>query len=153
MLTYLLTIAASGLVGLGGGALGGFLVSRRGGAKISVVEKRVQDLGFYADNLGQREQKLEAWCQSLSNEQQAIAQSTASREELRGAFMQLVTRQEMELAIQTVVSAIAPTGGLPRPPAPLVQSAADNQAELARMLASMSQQMNGINQTLGLGGN
>jgi hypothetical protein len=153
MLTYLLTIAASGLVGLGGGALGGFLVSRRGGAKISVVEKRVEDLGFYADNLSQREQKLEAWCQSLSNEQQGIAQATATREELRGAFMQLVTRQELEMAIQSVVSAIGPAGSMPRPQPPLVQSAADNQAELARVLANLNQQMNGINQQLGLGGN
>jgi hypothetical protein len=153
MLTYLLTIAASGLVGLGGGALGGFLVSRRCGRSIDRLRNTITEVEFHLDTVHRNGDKDRAWLQSLAEQQQLMVQSTATREELRGAFMQLVTRQEMELAIQTVVSAIAPAGALPRPPAPLVQSAADNQAELARVLANLNQQMNGINQQLGIGGN
>ena len=153
MLTYLLTIAASGLMGLGGGALGGFLLLRRSGARIGKLYNAVEDMKFALDTVGRNTSEAREWIQSLGNEQQIMAQATATREELRGAFMQLVTRQELELALQSVVSVIGPTGALPRPPAPLVQSAADNQAELARVLANLNQQMNGINQQLGIGGN
>jgi hypothetical protein len=153
MLTYLLTIAASGLVGLGGGALGGFLASRRCGRSIDGLRNTITDVEFHLSTVHQNGDKDRVWVQSLADQLQGIAQSTATREELRGAFMQLVTRQELELALQSVVSAIAPAGALPRPPAPLVQSAADNQAELARVLANLNQQMNGINQQLGIGGN
>lgn len=153
MLTYLLTIAASGLMGLGGGALGGFLLLRRSGARIDRLEHTLAGVEFALDTAGKKVFENSEWIKSLSNEQQVMAQATATREELRGAFMQLVTRQELELALQSVVSVIGPTGALPRPPAPLVQSAADNQAELARVLANLNQQMNGINQQLGIGGN
>jgi hypothetical protein len=151
MLTYLLTIAASGLMGLGGGALGGYLVSRRCSARIDRLRNSLlQDVDFMVktagDNAATRLQVLEAWSADVTN-------AVATRDELRGAFMQLVTRQELEMALQSVVSVLAPAGSLPRPAAPLTQTAAENQAELARVLGSLTQQMNGINQQLGLGGN
>ena len=169
MLTYLLTIAASGLLGLGGGAVGGFLMANRESTRvhrrIDGMSNSFQDMEFVVSHNKEQVSKANGYIETLYKEQQAagqafgqrlenLEQNVSTREELRAAFMQLVTRQELELALQSVVSVIgqAPQLATPRMPAPMVQTAAENQAELAKVLNSLTAQMNGINQQLGIGG-
>jgi hypothetical protein len=180
MLTYLLSGAVALAVGTAGGFLGSRLslngLRRDHVAALQGVDRVADDLrrdigerpargevatrsdvetflSWREEGLAQRFVTREE-VQPLQDQQLAIVrQLTATRQEVSDAFTQVATRQELELAIQSVVSALAPNGALPRPQPALVQSAADNQAELARVLANLNQQMNGINQQLGLGGN
>lgn len=169
MLTYLLTIAASGLLGLGGGAVGGFLMANRESTqvhrRIDGMSNSFHDMDFVVSHNKEQVSKANGYIETLYKEQQAmnqavgerlahLEQNVSTREELRAAFMQLVTRQELELALQSVVSVIGPQAQSlhQRLPGPMVQTAADNQAELAKVLNGLTAQMNGINQQLGIGG-
>jgi hypothetical protein len=173
MLTYLLSGAVALVVGGAGGFLGGrFAISGLRRDHIAFV----QETGLVAQELrsansGTREE--------LTPFVQAVSQLTASavtREQLTPVLQELITRQELDLALSAVVEGLSRSGsGLagftgpraaitadgvvvgPQHPAARPEQVAPaalggvNGDQLAAVIASLGQQMNQINQQLGLG--
>lgn len=155
MLTYFLSGAVALLVGTGGGFLGGRLANanlrRRQHALVEHLDGKVVEVQML---LGDRPTRDELGA-VFQNQQQTMAQVFATREELKPVFKEVITRSELDAALQAVVIGISRNAGLPLPGgAPASEAVALAGAtgdQLAATIARMSQQMGQINQQLGLG--
>ncbi len=155
MLTYLLSGAVALVVGASGGFLGGRLANanlRRGqhamfehlDGKVAEIQKLLgdrpttQELGLF-----------------FQNQQQAMAQAFVTREQLEPVLREVITRPELDQALQAVVIGISRNAGLPLPATALtndaVALAGASGDQLATTIARLSQQMGQVNQQLGLG--
>jgi hypothetical protein len=179
MLTYLLSGAVALVVGGAGGFLGGRLaVSGLRRDHIAFAQEAgrvVQDLrSSAATQFDQRptREDLAPFMQALSQ----LSTSAVTREQLTPVLQELITRQELDLALTAVVEGLSRSGnGLagftgpraaitvdgvvvgPRHPAARPEQVAPaalggvNDDQLVAVIASMEQQVNQINQQLGLG--
>jgi hypothetical protein len=162
MLTYLLSGAVALVVGGAGGFLGGRLsTSRLRRDHISSVRDTglvIQDL---RSGIGQRptRDELTPFLQAL----QQLNTSAVTRTQLQPVLQEVVTRQELDLALGETVTKLSGSGMVRGPlnPAPgtagsfgLAPPAAlsgVNTDQLVAAIGSMRQQMDQINQQLGLG--
>jgi len=155
MLSYLLSGAVALVVGASGGFLGGRLAVstlRRDHTAALRSFDAVDDQIHLALKERPTRDELGAVFQ---NQQQTMAQLFVTREELKPVFKEVITRPELDAALQAVVIGISRNAGLPLPtPQAMGETAALAGAsgdELARVIAGLSQQMGQINQQLGLG--
>ena len=180
MLTYLLSGAVALAVGGAGGFLGGRLaVSGLRRDHIAFVQEAgrvIQELRSSAamqqGALDQRptREDLAPFMQALSQ----LSASAVTRERLKPVLQELITRQELDLALTAVVDGLSRSGVVPSPqeraaiaaggtgvglqyPAARSEQVAPaslggvNGDQLAAVIASMGQQVSQINQQLGLG--
>jgi hypothetical protein len=181
MLSYLLSGAVALVVGSAGGFLGGRLAVsglRRDHVAFAqetgrVVQELRRSASVQQDGLDRRPTRddLTPFLQALSQ----LTTSAVTREQLEPVLQEVITRPELDMALNAVVEGLSRTGALPLPvpqeraaitaggavagpqfPAaraiqagPVLAGASGDQ--LASVIAAMSQQMSQINQQLGLG--
>lgn len=162
MLTYLISGAVALVLGTGGGFLGGRLANTNLRRNHGAVAEKVDEFVF------QHERQLNGLSNSLrdcptrpevaqyiAQQYEAMAQVFATREELKPVFKEVITRPELDQALQAVVIGISRNAGLPLPTPQMANETAAlagaSGDQLARVIAGLSQQMGQINQQLGLG--
>jgi hypothetical protein len=175
MLTYLLSGAVALVVGGAGGFFGGRLSTSR--LRRDYISS-VQDTGLVIQDLrsgiGQRptRDELTPFLQALSR----LTASTVTREQLEPVLQEVVTRQEVDLALTALVDRLSRSGVAPSPEeraanaaggrgvglqypavrstpeqvAPAAALSGANTDQLVAAIGSMRQQMDQINQQLGL---
>jgi len=157
MLTYLLSAAVAAAIGTAGGFLGGRLslngLRREHIAALQGVDRVADDL---RRDISERPTRAEVATRPdveafLYQREQGLAQVFTTRDELRPILKEVITREELDLALSAVVTAVSKNAGLPLPAAPAaLPLAAASQDQLAAAISGMSRQMAEINQQLGL---
>jgi len=158
MLTYLLSGAVALVVGGAGGFFGGRLsTSRLRRDHINSVQdtgRVIQDLRYGIDQRPTRDE-LTPFLQTL----QQLRASAVTREQLKPVLQEVVTRDELGLALGETVAKLSGSGMVRGPlnPAPGTAGSAPatalsgvNTDQLVAVIGSMRQQMDQINQQLGL---
>jgi hypothetical protein len=91
--------------------------------------------------------------QGIARLSQAVSENAVSREELRPILEQLITREELDGALRTTVSVIARQQQQPGQNGQFTPvMAAQAQSQLASTLAGLNQQMQAVNEQLGING-
>lgn len=155
MLTYLISGAVALVLGTGGGFLGGRLANTNLRRQQFALMERVEITDAAIPKALESRPSRDELNAVFQNQQRGMAEVFVTREQLTPVLAEVVTRQELDMALTAVVTGISRNAGLPLPTPQTGNEAAAlagaNGAQLANVIAQMSQQMGQINRQLGLG--